>query len=379
MFVSGSGNWCSERSMKKILVIDDDSAVQSLTVKALETRGFRTVTASDGEEGLEVAKRQLPDLIICDIQMPRLNGYQTLAALRQDPTTATIPFIFLTGLTDRKDLRQAMGLGADDFLTKPFSVTDLMQAVNTRLEKQAAVQRRSEKKLEDLRGNIGLALPHEMLTPLNGILGFASIMMEEEVVLEPREIRDFARSIHISALRLHRLIENFIIYSEIELVGSDPRKVAELRQGEQVSVRESIVKVAREKAENAGRLDDLRLELQEAVVVIAAAYLKKVIEELVDNAMKFSAAGTPVRVSSEVINDHFVLTVADRGRGMTAQQIADVGAHMQFERRFYEQQGVGLGLIIAKRLADLHGGDLGIESTVGQQTVVQFILPLAQS
>src|SRR2546428_6488127 len=226
--------------MKKILVIDDDSAMMALTTRALRARGFQTLAAHNGVMGLEMAKQHLPDLIICDIQMPQLNGYETLAALRQDSTTATIPFIFLTGMADRKEVRQGMGLGADDYLTKPFTVQELIGAVNTRLEKQGALQRRSEKKLEDLRGNIGLALPHEMLTPLNGILGFASIMMEEEVVFEPREIRDFARNIHISALRLHRLIENFIIYSEIELTKSDPKKVQDLRQNGRTLTREVI-------------------------------------------------------------------------------------------------------------------------------------------
>jgi signal transduction histidine kinase len=363
--------------MKKILVIDDDSAVQSLTVKALETRGFRTLTANDGVEGLEVAKKQLPDLIICDIQMPRLNGYETLAALRQDPVTAAIPFIFLSGLTDRKELRHGMGLGADDFVTKPFSIADLMQAITARLEKQAAFQRRSEKKLDELRGNIGLALPHELLTPLNGILGLASILMDEEAVYQPREVQEFARNIHVSALRLHRLIENFIIYSEIEVTASDPKKVAELRGGERLAVRQTLETVAREKAEARGRKSDLKLDLCDAQVVMAPLYFRKALEELLDNAFKFSGAGTPVRVKCEVKDHHLILTVADRGRGMTAQQIADVGAHMQFERRFYEQQGVGLGLIIAKRIAELHGGDLVIESTARHQTKTQLVLPVA--
>ncbi|PYM16846.1 MAG: hybrid sensor histidine kinase/response regulator, partial [Verrucomicrobia bacterium] len=101
------------------------------------------------------------------------------------------------------------------------------------------------------------------------------------------------------------------------------------------------------------------------------------LEELLDNAFKFSRPGTPVRIAGGVSNGRFTLSVGDRGRGMTAQQIADIGAHMQFERRFYEQQGVGLGLIIAKRLAELHGGDLLIESTPGEQTTVQMILPVA--
>ena len=349
----------------------------ALTTKALQARGFQTLAANDGVAGLDMAKKHVPDMIICDIQMPQLNGYETLAALRQDPVTAAIPFIFLTGLADRKQVRQGMGLGADDYLTKPFSVPELMTAVNARLEKQAAVQRRSDKKLEDLRGNIGMALPHELLTPLNGILGFASIMMDEGVVFEPREIRDFAHNIQISALRLHRLIENFIIYSEIELTKSDPKKVQELRQNGQTLTREVITGVAREKAATAARQDDLRLDVQEGYVAMAGSYFKRILEELVDNAFKFSKKGTPVVIAAGVSEARFTLSISDRGRGMTAQQIADIGAHMQFERRFYEQQGVGLGLIIAKRLAELHGGDLLIESTPGEQSTVQMFLPLA--
>jgi CheY-like chemotaxis protein len=362
--------------MKKILVIDDDPAMLALTVKALQARGFQTVTADDGVAGLEMAKKHMPDLIICDIQMPRLNGYETLAALRQDPLTGTIPFVFLSGLADRKQFRQGMGLGADDYLTKPFSIQELMGAVNTRLEKQAAVQQRSEKKLEELRGNIGMALPHELLTPLNGILGFASMMMDEGMVFEPHEIQDFARNIHFSAVRLHRLIENFIIYSEMELSSNDAKKLEEWRH-EQTYVREIVSTVAREKAEAAGRPDDLRLEAQEASVAMAGSYFKKAVEEMLDNAFKFSKAGTPVTVTAGPSRDRFELTISDKGRGMTSQQMADIGAHMQFERRFYEQQGVGLGLIIIKRLADLHRGDLVIDSTPAQQTTVRLVLPLA--
>jgi len=274
-------------------------------------------------------------------------------------------------------MRQGMGLGADDYLTKPFTASELIAAVNTRLAKQGAVRRRSEKKLEDLRGNIGLALPHEMLTPLNGILGFTALMMDEEMVFESHEIQDFARNINISALRLHRLIENFIIYSELELVASDPAKMEELRKSEPILTSEFVVRLAREKAGPPGRDSDLSFEVNEAAVAMPVQYFKKAVEELVDNAIKFSKTGAPVKVSSGPANDRFVLSISDRGRGMTPAQIADVGAHMQFERRFYEQQGVGLGLIIAKRLAALHGGDLDIESTPGEHTTVRLTLPLA--
>jgi two-component system, sensor histidine kinase and response regulator len=360
--------------MKKILVIDDDAAVQSLTVKALQSRGYQALIAGDGQEGLEVARRYLPDLIVCDVQMPNLDGYETLAALQRDPVTCTIPFIFLTALRDQQDMRYGMGLGADDYLTKPFTVQELVNAVTTRLAKKAAVQRLSERKLEELRGNIGLALPHELLTPLNGILGLATLLQDEQAVGRMEEVRDFARSIQSSALRLHRLIFNFILYSELELIGSQPERVAELRHGPATRVRAIIESAARERAEASIRSDDLVIELEDGVAVIAPERLRKVIEELVENAFKFSHAGTPVEVRSAVRDRHYEVLIRDRGRGMTSEQIASVGAHMQFERRFYEQQGTGLGLIIARRMAELHGGDLMIESVLEEGTTIRLWL-----
>jgi signal transduction histidine kinase len=362
--------------MKKILIIDDDPAIQSLAARLLQSRGFQTLCAGEGGEGVELARRYVPDLIICDIQMPNMDGYQTLAALQQDAVTATIPFIFLTGVSGQESLRYAMGLGADDYLTKPYTVKELMAAVNTRLAKKVAMQRVSERKLEELRSNIGTALPHELLTPLNGILGLASLLADEQAELAPEEVREFARGIQQSSVRLHHLIENFVVYSGLELIASDPKQIAELRRRPRTASREIIERAARQKAEAAGREADLRFELKETEVIITPERLKKVAEELVENAFKFSSTGHAVCVSTTTTARDFVLTVTDEGRGMTAEQIASIGAHMQFERRFYEQQGSGLGLIIACKTAELCGGDLAIDSDPGKQTAVRFLLPL---
>ena len=228
-----------------------------------------------------------------------------------------------------------------------------------------------------MRGNIGMALPHELLTPLNGILGFASLMMDERVVLDPLEVRDFARNIHLSAVRLHRLIENFLLYSQTELARTDPATIAEWRQTRRTLTQEILAGVAGEKAAAAGRQNDLSLETEEAYVSMGPDFFRKIIDELVDNAFKFSTRDTPVCIVARLTRNLFTLSITDRGRGMAAQQIADIGAHMQFERRFYEQQGVGLGLIIARRLAELHGGDFAIESTPGEGTAVRLTLPQA--
>ncbi len=363
--------------MKKILVIDDDAAIQSLTVKALQSRGFQALSAADGHEGLEVARKYLPDLIVCDVQMPMMDGYQTLDALQQDPLTCTIPFIFLTALRDQQHIRYGLGLGADDYLTKPFTVNELINVVNIRLAKKEAIQRVSDRKMAELRDSIGMALPHELLTPLNGILGLAAVLLDDRNPPGAAEARDFLRSIQLSAVRLHRLIFNFIIYSELEVIGSDPKRVAELRKGLTTPIRQIVSQTAHEKADIAARSDDLILDLEEGFAVIAADRFQKAVEELIDNAFKFSRQGSPVWIQTRAADRHCVIRVTDRGRGMSPEQIANIGAHMQFERRFYEQQGAGLGLTIARLLAELHGGDLTIHSVPGEQTMVTLSLPEA--
>lgn len=359
--------------MAKILVIEDDSAVRTLIHSALRMHRFEVYQADQGEMGVQLAKRHGPDLIICDIRMPKMDGFATLQALRADPVTATIPFIFLTGFSDRSDLRQGMELGADDYLTKPFTLSELLAAVTTRLNKHSEVQRRSEEKLEELRANISLALPHELLTPLNGILGFAGILADDAHALAAAEVTDYARQIQESADRLRRLIENFLLYSQIELILANPKhRGGQVSKSRSSPVREVVEQVARSRAQRAGRHADLMLNVVDATAAVGGDDLRKVIEELVDNAFKFSDAGKAVRVTVAVEAGVVTISIGDSGRGFTADQIAKVGAHMQFERRFHEQQGSGLGLIIAKRLTELHHGTFRIESVPGAGSTVRL-------
>jgi two-component system, OmpR family, alkaline phosphatase synthesis response regulator PhoP len=125
--------------MKKILVIEDDKAIQSVVLKLLTAEGFEAIGSDSGTTGVELAQQLLPDLIICDVMMPKLDGFAVLTTLRQQSATATIPFIFLTAKTDRTDFRQGMELGADDYVTKPFTRGELVGAITARLNKQAVV------------------------------------------------------------------------------------------------------------------------------------------------------------------------------------------------------------------------------------------------
>jgi diguanylate cyclase (GGDEF)-like protein len=152
--------------MKRILVIEDEDQVRSVIVAFLRTGEYEVLEAPDGLAGIELAKKHLPDLVLCDVNMPKLDGYGVITALHNDRSTAAIPFIFLTGKADRQDLRQGMNLGADDYLTKPFRRTELLDAIDARFAKLAAVTHHYSEELKHAEQKMDYVMHHDPLTNL---------------------------------------------------------------------------------------------------------------------------------------------------------------------------------------------------------------------
>ncbi|MEG4200704.1 response regulator [Microcoleus sp. Pol12A5] len=362
--------------MAKILVIEDEEAIRENILELLEAENFEGIGAINGKVGIKLAIEQIPDLILCDMMMPEVDGHGVIKALRSEPLTATIPFIFLTAKADKVDVRTGMELGADDYITKPCTPQELLNAIAIRLEKQKTISRQSQKTLDELRTNISMSLPHELRTPLNAILGFSELILSEYKVLEESDILEMIGQIQISGHRLYRLIQNFLLYAELEIAATNPELLKEMRNSEFSCVKSLLSQKARQQAKHANRTDDLQLNLQDASVAMDSVRLAKIVEELLDNAFKFSLEGTPVLLSTFVENQTFILSVKDQGRGMTADQIAQLEAYRQFDRKLYQQAGLGLGLAIVQRLAELHGGEFKIESLPQQETIVCVSLPV---
>lgn len=364
--------------MKRILVIDDEEWLRDMVQMALRQKGYDVVQAQNGGAGIETARKELPDLILCDVNMDEVDGYHTLASLRNEPATASIPFILMTGLADNAGMRHGMELGADDYLPKPFTIEALYAAVEARLKKTQTLRQEAEKKLSDLRDNISLMLPHELRTPLNGILAYGEILSAEAATLPAQEIAEMGQVIYDSGKRLERLIENFLIYAQLELLSADPQKISALRQQETVSAATLISERACSVAAAARRSEDLQVEVAaDQSVPVSEEYLGKIVEELVQNAFKFSQPGARVSVVLSDAPNSVMLSVTDHGRGFSTEHITKVGAYMQFDRKMHEQQGLGLGLSIAKRMTELHGGTLTIQSERGNTTTVAVKLPKA--
>jgi two-component system sensor histidine kinase/response regulator len=360
--------------MTKILVIEDEKLLLEEVLDLLNFGDYEGLGAANGLEGVNLARQQPPDLIICDIMMPEMNGFEVLHQLRSDPLTEGIPFIFLTARVEKNDMRHGMELGADDYLTKPFTHDELFKAINARLSKQASVQRFTNKAMDELRHSLLLTLPHELRTPLVGILGYGEFLATEAESFSPEDVAKMGRTIVNSAQRLHHLIENYLIYAQIEIIGDDAkRSSAVLGNGVTQNPEDIVTLEACRIAEHFDRPNDLQIETNGVPINIGEDHFRKIIAELVDNAFKFSKPGTPIKVNALPGRDTLLIAIGDYGRGMTHEQIKQIGAYMQFERKFYEQQGSGLGLIIAKRLVELYGGKFSIESVPQHGTSIILI------
>lgn len=363
--------------MKKILVIDDAEFILESTATLLGFEGYDVVTACDGVEGVAAALEHQPDLILCDISMPNLDGYGVIEQLRKNEKTVTTPFIFLTAFTEKSNMRMGMEKGADDFLVKPYTREELISAIDAQWKKSSNIEKVVQDKVEIVGQNVSYALPHEFRTVINQVMGSARFLLSNPDTITPDEITELASDVLSSAQRLLKITENFLIYTRIESIATNIERKRLLRTMRTDEPGAMIYDVASMIAEKAGRMDDLQIgDIVDSITLEASTEtFHKIIDELFDNAFKFSPEGTPVEISTHVENNMMYLVIKDQGRGFTKDQIGNIGAYVQFERTKYEQQGVGLGLVIAKRFVELHDGVFQLESEENKGSKITLSLP----
>jgi two-component system, sensor histidine kinase and response regulator len=359
--------------MKKILVIEDDDQVRLVLEVALKRSGYDIAVTVNGEEGIQRAREWLPDLVLCDINMPVMDGRAVLKAMRNDPALANRQFVLMTGDQKRDRQREGMDLGADDYLPKPFEIDELITCVKARLRRSEMYQRLEDGMLKRHANMFRGTLPHEIITPLNGILGFAEILKEDLGKIPQEEALHMLINIETSARRLHRTLMNFLALMSLENSADDP-KSAPTRAISAERAAQVVIQVSQDMAGNAERTNDLTVTAESLSPNTDETTLKTIVQHLVENACGYSAAATPIKVQFKSENGRPTLRVEDHGRGMTPEQIDQIGVFTQFDRKRYEQQGLGIGLTLVRRLVERQGGVLKFESMPGRGTtaIVEF-------
>jgi two-component system, sensor histidine kinase and response regulator len=354
--------------MKTILLIDDDEGMLHSYGLMLRKSGYRVLEATSGSMGFKTAQQFLPDLILSDINMPGGDGRTLLRDLRSDAELKSVQIVLMTGKPELATPRRVMEEGADDFLVKPVSMEALLACVAARFDRASVNWRVEDNTLDRIRSAVPVNLPHEFFTPMAGIIGLTEILRGGSAQMTSAEIDEIANDIHQSALRLNRTLKNYLQILEVQTSEPDPLVGSLLPR----RVEECINLGVKEALQFNERQNDVTVLVKPCSLPVKAEDLSRIVEEIVDNACKFSRQGTAIRVQ---LGDDGELIVTDQGRGMTPEQINQIGAFQQFDRKRYEQQGLGLGLLLVQKLAQLHGAALDITSEPGKGTRAQITFP----
>jgi signal transduction histidine kinase len=369
-----------------ILIVDDDPVVRSLMSATLTRDGFIVIEAEDGVEGCRLYDKHRPDLLLVDVLMPRMDGYQLCRELRGNPQSAYVPIVVATSLDDLPSIARAYDAGATDFVPKPINWLVLNHRIRYILRASRAFEdlRRNQERLIAAKEAAEAAnrakseflanMSHELRTPLNAIIGFSGMMSDR--MFGPLNARylDYANIIGSSGKHLLAIITDIL-----DLAQADAAKLmlAEERVNlsEVVELGSSIVQDMARRAQI-----DFRNEIEGPLPTVLGdpAKLTQILVNLLSNAIKFTEPGGKVRLKVvRPAQRGITFRVEDTGIGMSAEQIPiALTPFGQIESNLTRKHdGVGLGLPLTKRLIELHGGTIEIRSEPGTGTVVSAHLP----
>lgn len=364
----------------RILVVEDDSHLLEGVKTVLELDGYHVLTADNGEKALHLLHEQsrLPDLIVSDIMMPHMDGIQLLKEVRKEPSWVGIPFIFLTARSEKSDVQRGKQLGVDDYLIKPFDADDLLIAVESRLQRQRALNAVHQAEMSDLKHRILTILNHEFRTPLTFVVAYADLLNTHGSSLSNEDILNFLKGVNTGAVRLRRLIENFILLVEMET--GDARATYEMRRAPISDVRMILDRAYTQVFVNGnGTAHACTIEVEGEIPVFVAdgEFLSIALTHLLDNAVKFSPPDKPITLGARALNNELHLWVSDAGRGIPPEELANIwSSFYQINRAVHEDQGAGSGLPIVRGIAQLHGGRVEVMSQPNVGSTFTLILPI---
>ncbi len=364
---SGQGN---------ILIVDDTPANLRLLSNMLSEQGFKVRSVINGPMALTAIRAAPPDLVLLDINMPGMNGYEVCEQLKADPTTSDIPIIFISALDEVHDKVKAFTVGGVDYITKPFQFEEVLARVRTHLalrnlqrELKAEIAER-DRLIAELDA-YAHTVAHDLKNPLTALVGFSSLLLKRFRRLTDEEIEQNLAMIAQNARKMTNIIDELLLLSSV-------RKVDEVSC--------EPLDMAHIVAEAKSRLVDMVAESNALIeepetwplALGHAAWVEEVWANYLSNAIKYGGKPPHIRLGGEVgPNGQARFWVQDNGPGLTPEECARL--FTPFERLGQVRaKGHGLGLSIVQRIVQKLGGEVGVESTPGVGSVFYFTLPLAQ-
>ncbi len=362
----------------KVLVVDDEPENAQLLRQVVEVLGHEVEEAGDGESALRLVQRWMPDVVLLDVMMPRMDGFEVCRRLRADRKTAHLRIIMITALTERKDRLSGISSGANDFLSKPIDTTEVMLRVqnamiSAQLFNEVSSNLRRINQLEELRSNLSNMIVHDLRSPLMGITANLELALDDAEAPLPKEARPCIVGAMRAAESLVEMVSSLLDVSRLE-EGKMPLEL----------VARDVASVARDGLDSLGTLPrgtPVVVETPAGPVRAKCDFsvVRRIVANLVGNADKFAMAGTDIRVVIEPFEGGARVQVIDRGPGIPAEMHEKI-----FEKFGQAEQyssgrkySTGLGLTFCRLAVEAHGGKIGLVSEPGRGSTFWFTLPAA--
>ena len=368
------------RSDYKVLIVDDVVSNVLLLKILLANEKFQVCTASNGKDCIEISRKEHPDLILLDVMMPDLNGFDTAVILKKGEDTKDIPIIFLTALNTPQDLVHGFQVGASDFLTKPFNKEELVMRVTQQISLVAA-KRIIEQQNQELRATLNnrdkmySVIAHDLRSPMASIrmvLNFVVASASPETVGE--EVYNLLDQANRESEEVHDLLDNLLKWTKSQTgrlnVVKQELELNDIIPGV-VEIFDTIAATKHIKLELKSESDSLKVEADNDM-------LKTVVRNFLSNAIKFSPADSTIEIAMTKENEFAKVSVRDHGVGIASDRLDSIFHKGETTYGTGGEEGSGLGLQLCQDFARKNGGDCTVESVEGQGSTFSVLIPLKQ-
>ncbi len=354
-----------------ILIVDDTPKNLQLLSNILHDKGYNICIATSGVRALETINTEAPDLILLDIQMPEMDGFETYNAIKLNPKAKDIPVIFLTAVVEPEKILQGFELGAVDYITKPFNIPELTARVATHIE----IKRSRENLLElnATKEKLFSIISHDLRSSLGSVLSYSDILLENLDQFSVNKIRQFVNDIYQSSKNTFELLENLLDWSRLQTERLTQRIEKHNLKANIDNILTLYIEMAKKK----------KISLQNKVHTEIFIYCdidmtKTVLRNLISNAIKFTNPGGMVSADFIENDTNIEIQISDTGVGIKAESIPNLFSIVKNSSTpgTNNEKGTGLGLVLCKDLIEKQGGKIWVESELGKGSTFKFTLPL---
>lgn len=356
---------------KLIMIIDDNPLNLMIASKSLENFGFRTITAESGAEGIDKLKEEKPSLILLDIMMPEMDGYEVCRMIKNMDSFKDVPVIFLTANSHTENLVEGFNAGGVDYMVKPFKADELLVRINNHIE--LAESKRTILEMVRSRDKLYSIIAHDIRSPLSGIL--QTIDAIDQGYFDPTS-EDFKDIIHHLRIRTHEtstLLTSLLQWTRLQANNMT-------MDFNEVDLNQIVMSCVQLLSANAGDKEiSIKTEFAEqAIAWCDEVSVHTIIRNLLSNAIKFTPTNGTITVSTATVDAFSIISVSDSGVGMSEETISKIfykNVHHTSSGTANEQ-GTGLGLMLVKDFVNRNNGDIHVKSTEGVGTTITVKLPV---